>query len=187
MIIYSLLFSLSVFAADKPIVYLFGGVGATAEAMNTCGNDFRNIGYEEGLAQVKKIVKEINAHPDQKYIIAGHSSGAAYANSVAAGVKNSDQIKLVDLDGYAPIGLQERLKNSVCWYAENGRGDYSKNADSMRENCRHVKVFRAPHCKTSWCLHFALVNQRTPANLVGKTFRAHGYDNCVTNLEWTQP
>jgi hypothetical protein len=180
----ALLLSVVVQAAE-PKVILFGGVGSTTSMMNACSDqNFWNIGYNLAPGQVDRVVAEIDANPHQPYIIAGHSSGAEYSNEVGRKVKNPRQVSIISLDGFAPRDLQRRMQ-TACWYASNGKGLRSRNAESMtEENCGTVKYFVAPHCKTAWCLHFALVNRAAPADLSGSTFRSEGYRDCEANTGW---
>jgi hypothetical protein len=194
-------------AQEAEVIY-FGGYGASQAQMG-CWEEgarnnptyrsaysFRGVPYpvgasagsasavQVGSATIKKIVDEINRNPNKRYVIVGHSSGAALSNQVAQLVRNPSQIELVNLDGFAPsAALQKRVK-STCWYAQNKRaGLLSNNASSMKSNCQNSRSYEAPHCQTKWCLHFSLVNKRTPAGL-GTDFKANGYNTCSTNLDY---
>lgn len=169
--------------------------GARAENGSRSDDNFRGIAYPAGAhysqqaalegsrAEVQKIVDEINSHPTKRYVIAGHSSGAAISNRVASLVKNPRQIDLVNLDGFAPSSaLQERVGSSTCWYAVNpALARSSLNASSMR-GCRSSAKIQSSSCVTPMCLHFALVNKGAPAQL--RNYRAEGYTSCRTNLDW---
>ena len=199
--------SVSAFAQETEVIY-FGGYGASPAQMScweegarnnsaySSTHTFRGIPYpagassgsasavQVGSAAIKKVVDEINRNPNKRYVIVGHSSGAALSNQVAGLVRNPSQIELVNLDGFSPsAALQKRVK-STCWYAQNQRaGLQSNNASSMRSNCQNSRSYEAPHCTTKWCLHFSLVNKRTPAGL-GTDFKANGYKTCSTNLDY---
>ena len=175
-------------ASDNKI-FLFGGVASRKAEISSCYRDprYTNFGYP-AEDQVAKVVAEINNHPDKAYTIAGHSSGAQYANMVAQQVENPERITLVDLDGFAPRNVPAAVKR-VCWKAVNGKGLSSRNAGSMTagNNCQIVKTHLAPACRTKWCLHFSLVNPNAPEDLNSATWRTHGYRDCTPNLEWLEP
>lgn len=166
---------------------LIGGEGSKAESMNQCkGNvEILNIAYSDAPARVSEIVEEIDSHPEVRYVVAGHSSGARYSNEIGFKVKDPQNLTIISLDGFHPKKIKGRV-DTACWSANNGRGLVSKNAFSMTaENCGRVRSFSAPHCETAWCLHFSLVNLVAPKRLNGKTFRAMGYRNCLANSQWT--
>lgn len=193
--------------ADTVEVVFFGGhasspeqmrcweKGARAESSRQHDYNFRGVAYPAGAhysrqaalsgsrAEVQRLVNEINANPNKRYVIAGHSSGAAISNQVASLVKNPRQIDLINLDGFAPSReLQDRVGSSKCWYAVNpGSGGTSLNAGSMR-GCRNSAKVTSATCRTSMCLHFAMVNSGAPATL--SNYRKDGYNSCRTNLEW---
>jgi hypothetical protein len=176
--------------ASTPVVF-FGGVASNTAVLNHCFPTFRNHGYNEGAAAVREEVAEINAHPDEHYIVAGHSSGAAYANEVASRVVHPERITLVDLDGFAPVGVPKAVQR-VCWKAEGGRSGHlqSRNAGAMTKanNCEEVRVHQDSHCDTVWCMHFSLVNPDSPADLASggrDPWTRMGYEGCSeSRLEW---
>jgi len=169
-------------AAD-PKVILFGGVGSATSSMAKCFPGFLVYSNDEAEGKLDEILREIDSHPGQKYIVAGHSSGAVHAERVGRKVRNPDQIKLVLLDGYGDEKVQDRVKDSSCWYAMRGNSG-SLNSESMKKICKHPKKYEDDHCNTAWCLHFSLVNSNAPADLRQGTFRAQGYANCKANLRW---
>ncbi len=173
--------------SEEAKVIFFGGSTSTKSVMSACYPHSENFGYHAS-AHVKEVVKEINSHPSQNYIVAGHSSGAKYANSVARKVARPQQITLVDLDGYAPRKIPSAVKR-VCWNATNGRGLSSRNANSMTtgNNCQIIKTQTAPSCRTKWCLHFSIINLNVPGNLNNKTWISQGYRNCAPNMNWAKP
>jgi hypothetical protein len=208
---YVLLFLMSVSAnaADKPMVVLFGGYASSNQQMlcwaggaktnsSYSGYDFKGVAYPPGAgasrdaavsagrSRINMLVNDINAHPGRKYIIAGHSSGAALANEAARLVRDPSQIELVDLDGFRASNAIQRRVRTTCVYAVNQSGLPSRNAPSM-ESCARPKMYRDHHCKTKWCLHFSVVNTVAPANLSSSTFKRDGYKGCGTNLSWLRP
>jgi|GEM_PF-6139575 len=181
---------LPVLAQAAPKVVLFGAAYTTKAGMDACNSRIRNIPWAEAEATVPKLAAEINANPEQAYVIAGHSSAAAHAEHVALKVKNPDQIKLVLLDGYGHEGVQKKV-HTTCWYGVDGRGGESLNAGTMKAVCKqarsHIETYKAPHCAGLWCLHFALVNEAAPADLRAGTWARRGYENCRGNAKWTNP
>ena len=130
-------------------------------------------------------------------MIAGHSSGAAYANLVAKGttkkgkplkITNPGRVTLLDLDGFAPIGVPKTIQR-ICWNANGGAGKKpipSRNFGAMTvgNNCGQVKTHQNQTCKDSWCLHFTLVNKNAKASLASD-WPTKGYDGCSESaLAW---
>lgn len=200
-------------AAEK--VIFFGGAQSKTAALDRCFPGFENHGYADG--SVQRVIDEIRAHPENHYTVVGHSSGAAYANTVARAVALgfkgdrrqkarapvADRITLIDLDGFAPRSVPASVPRK-CWHAKGGTSGklVSRNYSSMSadNNCSEVHTYEDSHCKTVWCLHFTLVNPRTPATIAGgywtggrkgvgryvpATWVPHGYDNCSqSSLPW---
>jgi hypothetical protein len=148
---------------------------------------------EGGAAEIQHVVSEINGNKTGRFIVVGHSSGAALASVVAEKVANPSQIQLVDLDGFvAPLDAQNRLAAThrgdapgfLCVHSERrNRGSLmSLNATAMRK-CAHGYTYTDNHCNTTWCMHFSLVDKADPADL-GLDYPQHGYDGCDTNLDW---
>lgn len=179
--------SMSAFAA--PEVIFFGGAQSQQAPMNSCFPRFKNFPYP-AQGGVDSMLKQINspANKDKPYLIAGHSSGAKYANMLASGAVNPSRITLVDLDGYAPRSVPKAVRR-ICWKATNGRGLWSRNAGSMSSgnNCGEVKTHVASQCSTPWCLHFSLVNLVVPGDLRDSTWITQGYKNCQANGKWAAP
>lgn len=144
---------------------------------------------QKGARTIAAVVAEIDNNPGVHFVVAGHSSGAALSDRVAELVKNPAQIELVALDGFAPSPALQKRVNSRCIYAYSTsvKGLASLNAASMQNNCMVSHAYADAHCRTSWCLHFSLVNEVAPPNLSASTFKAHGYDGCRTNLSWLKP
>lgn len=171
--------------AHADTVFFFGGVASKASVISSCYPSFTSFGYPAD-AKVNQVIAEINASPNKKFTLLGHSSGAKYINQIASRVKNPGRITIANLDGFAPDGVPKAV-NRICWRASNGKGLLSKNASSMSttRNCKEVRTTLAPYCNTTWCLHFAMVNLNTPSSLNGGTFAAQGYKNCQPNPKLT--
>jgi hypothetical protein len=164
------------FAMAEAKVIFFGGATSQTKVLESCFPGFRNSGYSPG-AGVAAAIQEINAHPDQQYLIVGHSSGAANANRTAMGrgggkkstpLVNPSRITVIDLDGEAPIAVPKSIKR-VCWNAAGGKSGklQSPNYSVMTTSngCGEVHTYKDAHCSSSWCLHFSLVNPNAPADL----------------------
>lgn len=180
------LLSSSAQAEDK--IVLIGGAGSSSKIMRTCEGQerFLNIGYDEAVDKIPDLIQEMNSHPEQKYIVAAHSSGTEFFGRFMKKVKNLSQLTLVNLDGFDSSEYKGKAK-MICWWATNAQGLRSRNAKSMsKANCGISKVYMARHCQTAWCLHFSLVNMRAPSYLEGATVRKEGYKNCVANLDWAK-
>lgn len=137
-----------------------------------------------GQNTISEVVAEINSHPTQKFVIVGHSSGTSIANEVARLVKDPKQIELINLDGYiASADLQKRVKYS-CVFAEGRTGLLSMAVKYIKNSCTTIQKYADDHCDTQWCLHFSLVNKKSPSNLGKDDFAKKGYDGCATNLDW---
>lgn len=205
------LFTNFAFSAEKSWVLFFGGYGASPEQMSCWEKGaraqnsyasyiFQAVAYPEGSASdmasvlkageliVKKWADEINLHPERKYFIVGHSSGAALANRVAELVARPQQIELVDLDGFAAsASLQKKAKTTCVYAVQTVTGMQSRNAISMKEACRLSHAYKDSKCQTPWCLHFSLVNTQVAPSLSGADFKKNGYLGCGTNLDWLKP
>lgn len=203
------------FAGEPTKVFFVGGFRASAAQMrcweegarkNSPGNyEFEGIPYPNGAGsgydaavggaakQIKRIVAEINAHPEKHYVIAGHSSGAAISNTIAKRAKDPKRLRQIVLDGFT----SPRIPNAQCW-GSLGNGYRSKKTGRVNQkpsrnfyamdSCgkKNKRVYRDEHCNpaSQWCLHFALVVKSTPPKL--KNYRVDGYQGCDTNLDWLQ-
>lgn len=200
-------FNISALAQEPTEVLFFGGYGSTESQMKCwqkgaegkSGGDyrFRGFGYPSlsgpgkasavlgGRTVLRKLVAEINSHPNKRYVIAGHSSGAALSNRLAELVDDPKRISLVNLDGFAPSSqLQKKVGSSVCWYAKGRNGLHSLHANSMQSNCKVSKAVQNNNCTSAWCLHFGVINNKVPGNLSGATFKSQGYRGCDSNIDW---
>jgi pimeloyl-ACP methyl ester carboxylesterase len=204
-LILCLLFIISTISRAENIkVFFMGGYASTAAQMhcwergakkNSPGDyNFEGVAYPRGAnasfdsavasakADIARIVKEINSNPTKRFVVAGHSSGCAIANTIATKVTNPDRIKQVVLDGFtSPL-----IKNVTCWGALGRSKKPSRNFGSMGTCGTGRRTLQDTHCSPSsqWCLHFSLVMKSAPANL--SNFIAHGYDGCDTNLDWLE-
>ena len=187
--------------SDTKVIF-FGGFRATAAQMKCWADgvtipnaDVTAIPYPAGatykqnraierMGMYQSLKKEIQANPNRKFEVAGHSSGSQYANQLVEWMLQNgvpaENIHLVNLDGFrAPPSLQSKVKTD-CWSASSGR----LQSNNFKSEC---KRFQAPTCRTQWCLHFSLVNKEAPSNLQGGSdFVQRGYDkkNCQTNVDW---
>lgn len=182
-------------AAQKPIVIYIGGYGADqkqvdhwmkASTVKDPSRTYKAYGYPVGAGSgnasaiagakstIASVVKSIDSNPSAKYVIAGHSSGAAISNRIAELVKEPSHIRLVNLDGFAPSKALQKKVHSTCWYAKNGK-HLSRNAGAMTGSCVIHKAFNTNVCTDPWCLHNVLVN-KTPWG---------GYTSAIDpNLDW---
>lgn len=166
---------------------VFGGRGSTTREMQQCYPDLLAFSNVEGHQDIACLAKQIDAgsFPKQTIVIAGHSSGAAEAERLAHAVKDKRRIRLVLLDGFGSPANQLGV-DTTCWYARNGDLE-GMNASSMKnpKACTgRLRIYDAPSCKTSLCLHLSLVNENAPADLNLGTVLATGLKNCKGNREW---
>lgn len=133
---------------------------------------------------LKCLAKQINDR-ETGFIVAGHSSGAAYAERLAQAVHDKSKVRLVLLEGFGSPKNQEGVQTS-CWYAKNGALT-GFNAPSMLNPkvCPNgASAFNAPWCKTKVCLHISLVNLNTLPNLSPSTVAKQALENCQGPREW---
>lgn len=173
----------------KGNVVIFGGRGATTSQMQQCYPDFTSFSNVEGEQYIRCLARKIDqseALPDgQKFVIAGHSSGAVQAERLAQSVKDKSKIRLVLLEGFGSP-LNQKGVETTCWYAQNGKLQ-GMNASSMKNPkvcLGQIKSFVAPQCQTSLCLHLSLVNSNVEGNLNLTNVLTHGLKNCQGNFEW---
>lgn len=162
---------------NSPGDYEFEGVAYPPQA----SSDFAQA-VAGARPDITRIVKEINANPTRRYVVAGHSSGCAIANTIATLVSHPERIKQVVLDGFTT----PRIAGAACWGALGEDGKGSRNYSAMATCGAGRHTYNDTHCSASseWCLHFSLVMKSTPSDLVD--FHVHGYDGCDTNLDWLQ-
>ncbi|MGZ3742019.1 MAG: hypothetical protein ACXVB9_21770 [Bdellovibrionota bacterium] len=161
--------------AATPGVFQFRGIPYPANAGSSAEEAVAGA-----AATIKEILREINAHPGRRYIIAGHSSGAAIANNIAVRASHPSRIRQGILDGF----VSPRVENSTCWGAIGADGKTSRNYTAEVTCGAGFRVYQDQHCgaDSAWCLHFSLVNKSAPANLAD--YAVHGYDGCDSNLDW---
>lgn len=191
------------------------GAKEEARRLKLDGYSFEPIAYPEGALAgetsavsvgagliadaVNEIVRGVRSSSSVRFVVVGHSSGAALANAVGEKVLQIlkgpsqtallSQIEFVDLDGFKPSSEIQNQLNTSCWSAETeleARSEKkvlrSPNADSDSQ-CRLHRAYQDRHCQTQWCLHFSLVNKLASANL-GTDYDRNGYEGCATNLDW---
>ena len=118
---------------------------------------------------------------DLIYIV-GHSSGCAIANAVDSSLKDHKNVRLVALDGFAPGRHQLARVDTQVWAATCGN-EKSRNYTALKKAVgSRLQVYAATDCKTSWALHFSLVNAAASDRLVKNI--ASGYAQCKANLMW---
>jgi hypothetical protein len=188
-LLFILIFAGSFLQAQEVKVFYFGGVKSQKQVLDRCYPDFRNFAYPLSEKEQKDLIEEIKSHPQQKYLLVGHSKGTSYAMNIvkAPGISNRSRLTLIDLDGFAPVGVPSNVR-TVCWNAKNTSGKKSRNYSSMRaETCNEKYTVNADHCDVSsdWCLHFAVANPSVPAKLTD--WGGHGYDDCAKETaEWVK-
>lgn len=179
-----LLFSTSAFADT---VIFIGGYGATSDNMACwkkgaerqaayAGYKFKTIKYPSGVAgyknsiteknaasQIAEIVNYINSRPNERFVIAAHSTGSDIAFLAAGQLKNPKNVDYVNLAGW-----------NVPKHMYGLRKVTSISNPSSYGNCPQ---------KPYWCRHFSLVNKTPPKDLELGTL-SNGYSGCNTNLSW---
>jgi len=180
-------------SGQEKTVILFGAAHSSKAVMQRCYPGLRVIPYSEGEQAWPQLVKEINGAPGRKYVVAGHSSASVFAERVGRKITRPAQMRLVLLDGYGANDVQRRVETD-CWYARGPQGQESLNASSMKrqggacnQRLSRTYALKAEHCRTSWCLHFALVNRNAPAELAVGSWASRGYENCRPFLDWIDP
>lgn len=186
-------------------IFFFGGYNATSNDMNAWkdsavsqrSNDVAVFTYAWPLGArsdaqsavhafrsagtFRDAVSRITSSTADKIYIVGHSSGCAIANDVDNALPPSDKVSLVALDGFAPSGRQLLRPSTQVWAAVCG-GVKSRNHDSLRSVTSHLRIYNATNCRSSWALHFSLVNAAATDTIV--TSIATGYSHCWANLCW---
>lgn len=118
--------------AQEAKVFYFGGVKSQKAVLDRCFPNFRNFSYPLSEKDQSDLIEEVKSHPEQKYLLVGHSSGTSYAMNIvkAAGIRNRSRLTFIDLDGFAPVGVPSNVR-TVCWSAKNKLGKKSRNYSSM--------------------------------------------------------
>jgi len=163
---------------------LFGGDLATTKALQPCYQDFVAISKYDAAPLLKCLAQQIDAN-EVGFVVAGHSSGAAYAERLVQAVQDKSKVRLVLLEGFGSPKNQKGVQTS-CWYAKNGSLS-GFNAPSMLNPkvCPGgAHASEAAWCKTKVCLHVSLVNLNTPANLSPATVAKEALQNCQGNRDW---
>ncbi len=202
-LIFSLLAPLEA-KAEEVKLFFFGGYRTTPEIMR-CWEEgarrkfpgtynFEGIAFpagsgsdsaiKEASGEIRRIVEEINAHPENRYIIVGHSSGAAISNRVAEQAAKPGRLKLFDLDGFAAgAALRKKIPSTECWASENQAGLHSRNYSAMATCGEKMRVYQDNHCKTALCLHVALFVKNAPADM-GHDPTLPRLASCDSNMDW---
>jgi hypothetical protein len=123
------------------------------------------------------VIKSIQGNKADVIYIVGHSSGCAIANAVDASLKKTNNIVLVALDGFKPSDKQLDRTTTQVWGAECD-GVKSFHYPGFDKGRR--KIYSATDCKTTWALHFSMVNAAAKDGLVHSI--KTGYARCVANL-----
>jgi hypothetical protein len=159
--------------AQKPAVEFIGfpwPKGASSGAHSAVKTFSKHGKYDS-------VIGDIQGNGADTIFIVGHSSGCAIANAVDAGLKSTENIVLVALDGFTPNGGQLDRQTTQVWGATCD-GVKSRNFPGFVKGRR--KVFTATNCKSEWALHFSLVNANASDDLVDSV--AKGYASCRANL-----
>ena len=140
------------------------------------------VGTFMSTGRFESAIGAVESSGAETIYIVGHSSGCAIANSVDRKLKDHSRVVLVSLDGFVPDSKQRARMNTQVWAAEC-QGRKSRNyAGSKGVVGGRLKVYSATNCKTSWALHFSLVN--AGANDAAVKSIATGYARCRANLIW---
>ncbi len=169
---------------------IFGGRGSTKVEMAQCYPQFLALSHDEDSRLVSCLAQQINDSGGQKFVIAGHSSGAVEAENVVRLVTDKSKVRLVLLEGFAYQANQRGNVETTCWFAQNSdKGIRGFNAPSMLNPAvcpQPARASEAGWCNTDMCLHLANVNLNVPGDLSGKTVLTQGLANCRGNNEWVQ-
>jgi pimeloyl-ACP methyl ester carboxylesterase len=168
-------------------VIFLGGYGSTSSNMKCwqngaerqaayAGYKFKTIRFPSGVtgyagavnesnsaAQIRELADYVNSHPDEKFVIAAHSSGSSIAFLAADKIKNPKNVDYVNLSGFSIPKSMYRLHKVT----------------SIKEPSSYGNCSRAQR----WCRHFSLVNTTPPPDLRLSNL-ADGYQGCNTNLSW---
>jgi hypothetical protein len=169
---------------------IFGGRGSETEDMVQCYPTFLALSHKEGSMHVSCLAKQINSSGGQKFVIAGHSSGAEDAERLVNQVKDKTKVRLVLLEGFAYQANQRGGVKTTCWYAQNTKQSIRGfNAPSMLNPSvcpQPAKAFEADWCHTELCLHLSNVNLNVPSELSRATVLTEGLANCRGNEAWVE-
>lgn len=174
-------------SASADTVIFIGGYGSTADNMSCwkkgaenqaaySGYKFKTIKYPAGVTgyrnaitektaakQIAELVNYINSRPNERFVIAAHSTGSDIAFLAAKRLNNPNNVDYVNLAGWSVPKHMYKL------HKVTSLGDPSSYG-----NCP---------VRPRWCRHFSLVNKTPPSNLdLGNL--ADGYSGCNSNLAW---
>ncbi len=204
----------------KPLVIFFGGYASTPADMTAWAIaarrsiygktfDFQAIAYPPNVSFVESdavkadsviieaLAGQIDASPNRKFVVVGHSSGAGLAAALIERVRNGGRknLRMVILDdgvddGFKPPPGFDADRQVECWSAVNGPMAAS-NREQTQAFCRNYHELKSATCRTAYCLHFSVVNLGAPADLTeNSAFVIHpngttgGYQNLKVNLSW---
>lgn len=169
-------------------VIVFGGAGSTTLEMKQCYPQFFAVSHDDGSRLIGCLAKQINERNQEKFVIAGHSSGATDAENLMRMINDKTRLKLILLEGFAYSQKQRGPVDTTCWYAQNSAlGIKGFNAPSMlnANNCpQPAKAYEDKWCQTPFCLHVAMVNTNVRPDLTRMNVLADGLKNCSGNLDW---
>ena len=164
--------------AQKPDVTFDGypwPSGASSDSTSAVSAFTKAGSFDQAIATVQEC------GTGQIYLV-GHSSGCAIANAVDRGLKDTSNVTLVALDGFAPSRDQLARPSTQVWAAECGSA-VSLNHDNLKKAVGgRLKIYKATNCKELWALHFSVVNSGASDKSVTKV--ANGYAQCRANLMW---
>lgn len=164
---------------------LFGGDLSNTAAMQPCYPDLVSVSKYDGASMIDCFAQQIDEwNGPRKFVVAGHSTGAVYAEHLVQRVRDKSKVRLVLLEGYGSPANQRGVETS-CWYARNGAMQ-GFNAPSMRNPSvcpGGASALDAPWCKTIVCLHVSLVNLHAPEDLSRETI-GDAFETCQGNRGW---
>jgi predicted alpha/beta hydrolase family esterase len=145
--------------------------------------------YEAAVRDGKPIidqwVRRLNSTPALKIKIVGHSSGAALAIEVARQVQPRSRVVLVILDGFLPSQTFQQNIQTECWAAIDPTSQLRSYNYESTKTCQRFNVLEYSGCKTSMCLHFALVNENARQNVItNSNYGTRGYENIALPTFW---
>lgn len=117
--------------------------------------------------------------------MAGHGSGVALAYEVARKVKNKSKMVVVSLDGLHPGDLQDQVETR-CWSTIDQKEELLRARHyHVMKSCVNYREIRAANCSNSMCLHYVLINQKTPeVHISDDNHKVRGYEKLRPTLLW---
>lgn len=164
--------------AQKPDVTFDGyawPAGANSGAVSAVSTFKAGGSYTQAIATLEECATDL-------IYIVGHSSGCAIANAVDRGMKDTSNVILVALDGFAPSREQLARPSTQVWAAECGKAKSRNHDGLMGAVGGRLKIYKATNCFHGWSLHFSVVNSAATDKTV--TSIRTGYAQCRANLCW---